>query len=341
MKFCDFIENKANIRLAFIGGSITFSHGAAAPHELRYPTHLTECLNKRYEDKTFTEINAGVGGTPSAFGMFRLKNEVLDHDPDMLFIEFAVNDSGWNEYNNGMMFKYIENLIRNARKAKPDMPIMLLFAHSAFEKTVEGHKKLAAHYGIPYCEMGADLQKLIDSYGDKKFFTDGVHPYNDGHARYVDSIMRDLYKVDFGFELPNELLYGIEYSNPHMILAETLEYSEDWTLSNRVLWNTPYKYLCADKPGSSLKLEFEGKTCGVYGRIEKDGGIFEAKVDGKSVKTVHQCNDAAVGGYEYNAFELFTDEIEYGKHTLEITVLPEKNPRSEGHVCRIGAILVG
>ncbi len=341
MKFAEFIENKQEIKLAFIGGSITFSQGADMPDELRYPTHLTACLNRRYEDKHFTEINAGVGGTPSAFGMFRLKNEVLDHDPDMLFIEFAVNDSGWNRYNNGRMHKYIENIIRNARKTKPDMPIMMLFAHAAYEETLEEYKKLADYYSLPYCELYKDLQELIDIYGDKKFFTDGVHPFNEGHARYVDSLMRDLYRADFTFELPSELRYGVEYNEPRMLLAETLEHDSNWTLSSRTLWHTPYKYLCGDKAGATLTVEFEGATCGVYGRIEKDGGIMEAKVDGKVVNKVHQCNQASIGGYEYNAFELITEELEHGKHTLELTVLEEKNEGSEGHVCRIGAILVG
>jgi hypothetical protein len=47
-----------------------------------------------YPDAGFSEPNATIGGTGSDLGVFRLNQDVLDHKPDLMFIEFAVNDGG-------------------------------------------------------------------------------------------------------------------------------------------------------------------------------------------------------------------------------------------------------
>lgn len=37
-------------------------------------------------------MNAGLSGTPSKLGILRLDRDVLAYEPDICFIEFAVND---------------------------------------------------------------------------------------------------------------------------------------------------------------------------------------------------------------------------------------------------------
>ena len=36
--------------------------------------------------------NAGIGGTGSDFGITRLYDDVVSRDPDIVFVEFSVND---------------------------------------------------------------------------------------------------------------------------------------------------------------------------------------------------------------------------------------------------------
>ena len=51
-------------------------------------------FKKAYPQATFTEINAAIGGTGSDLGVFRVQQDVLSKGPDLLFVEFAVNDGG-------------------------------------------------------------------------------------------------------------------------------------------------------------------------------------------------------------------------------------------------------
>ena len=40
------------------------------------------------------EIHAAIGGTGSDLGVFRLGRDALRREPDLLFVEFTVNDGG-------------------------------------------------------------------------------------------------------------------------------------------------------------------------------------------------------------------------------------------------------
>jgi lysophospholipase L1-like esterase len=51
-------------------------------------------LRTLFPQLTVTEIVAGLPGTGSNLGACRLERDVLRHRPDLLFVEFAVNDTG-------------------------------------------------------------------------------------------------------------------------------------------------------------------------------------------------------------------------------------------------------
>jgi acetyl esterase len=70
--------------VAFIGGSITQMKG--------YRVMVEQALRQRFPETEFQFINAGISSTCSTTGAFRLTRDVLSADPDLLFVEFAVND---------------------------------------------------------------------------------------------------------------------------------------------------------------------------------------------------------------------------------------------------------
>ncbi|MBQ2880827.1 MAG: hypothetical protein IJE40_01025, partial [Clostridia bacterium] len=72
------------VTVAFIGGSIT--------HSDAYRSYVMEYLINAYPDNEFVEVRAGIGGTTSAFGVGRIDKHVIEYDPDIVFIEFSVND---------------------------------------------------------------------------------------------------------------------------------------------------------------------------------------------------------------------------------------------------------
>ena len=95
-------------RVAYLGGSITASPGW---RDITY-----DLLKERFPDTTFDFINAGVGGTNSTFGAFRLKDEVFGKGPvDLLFLEFAVNDGADSTPGNRPLRTMEASFARHAR----------------------------------------------------------------------------------------------------------------------------------------------------------------------------------------------------------------------------------
>ena len=77
--------------VVWLGGSLTEGEGASAPC-FCWQALLSEWMKEKYPSCSFTCLNRGIGGTNSEFGLYRLRRDVLQNRPDLLFVEFAVND---------------------------------------------------------------------------------------------------------------------------------------------------------------------------------------------------------------------------------------------------------
>src|SRR5690606_18279714 len=109
--FLDKAKKGGPLTVAFVGGSITQGNTGYRPQAARY-------LEGLFPQVRFTWINAGVAGTGTDLGAFRLKEQVLRHRPDLVFIEFAVNGA----YQPGM-----EGMIRQVIAANPYTDICLIY----------------------------------------------------------------------------------------------------------------------------------------------------------------------------------------------------------------------
>ena len=76
------------VNVVFLGGSIT--HAAASPKG--YVTFVGDWLKAHYPKAKINTINSGISGTGSDFGAARYDRDVLAKKPDLVFIEFCVND---------------------------------------------------------------------------------------------------------------------------------------------------------------------------------------------------------------------------------------------------------
>ena len=102
------------VTLAYIGGSITQGAGATPIHTECYAYKSWKMFQKKFAIKENVKfIKAGVGGTPSELGMLRFERDVLreNEQPDIIVIEFAVNDEG--DETKGDCY---ESLVRKALK---------------------------------------------------------------------------------------------------------------------------------------------------------------------------------------------------------------------------------
>src|SRR5690606_22906579 len=82
------------INLVFHGHSVPAGYGDR--HEVHtldaYPHLLLEKLKQRYPYAPINSIVIAIGGENSIQGEVRFEKEVLSHQPDVLFIDYALND---------------------------------------------------------------------------------------------------------------------------------------------------------------------------------------------------------------------------------------------------------
>lgn len=191
-----------DVSLAYIGGSIT--EGAlASPNAKCYAEVSATAFAKKYGKNNGEKvhfINAGMSGTPSDLGVVRYNRDVInrlpagqDH-PDVLFIEFAVNDSGCVTAGGGY-----EGLIRQALKS--GSAVVLIF--SVFKAESGGrvcelqYRPYGEYYDVPMISMG---NAIINYFKEEGFydwyFGDSLHPNNTGYQLMSDCIMNLMDTID-------------------------------------------------------------------------------------------------------------------------------------------------
>ena len=82
-----YFSGRDTINCVAIGGSITATGGTTNS----WGSQVSKWLGDK-TGKTVNFYNAGIGGTGSDFGIARLYDEVAVHEPDIVFVEFSVND---------------------------------------------------------------------------------------------------------------------------------------------------------------------------------------------------------------------------------------------------------
>ncbi|MEM6768164.1 MAG: SGNH/GDSL hydrolase family protein, partial [Bacteroidota bacterium] len=115
--FFNKIQRGESIVIGYIGGSITRAEG--------YRILSEEWIENEYTNPDVNGINAGVGGTGSQLGVFRLGEGVLYANPDLVFIEFAINDGSPSNTDN--LKKTMEGMVRQVWRKNPFTDICFLY----------------------------------------------------------------------------------------------------------------------------------------------------------------------------------------------------------------------
>ncbi|MBN1600567.1 MAG: SGNH/GDSL hydrolase family protein [Chitinispirillaceae bacterium] len=182
-QFISKCKSSKTLNVGFIGGSIT--DGAAATSKSNrfsslFCEHIKSCFNTI---ETIHEINAGIGATHSRFGCSRVKEDLLQHKPDLIIIEFAVND--WDIKDTSNIHKYMEGLIRQCLNHDSDVPVVLLFfARGDGTNVQSSHINVGLHYSLPMISYRDAVWPIIEKNREKNwgiFFYDDPHPSDNGH----------------------------------------------------------------------------------------------------------------------------------------------------------------
>ncbi len=192
------LKKDKKLRVAYFGGSITEGAGSSDPTKTCYRAMTTAWLREKYPDAEVTEIYAAIGGTGTSFGIFRQRQDVISKSPDLIFIEFAVNDFG-DSYER--VLPQMESMLRQIRRELPMADVVVLIstalmviehveAGGSFESR-DAHVKAAGYYGVPVVDFGKVLYERVRAEGVpySAYAPDELHPGDNGYAVMTEYLL--------------------------------------------------------------------------------------------------------------------------------------------------------
>lgn len=182
-RLADFLrkcDSGADVKIGFIGGSITGGASATSASR-RYSSRLCEFLGKYFPTARIHEINAGIGATTSRFACSRMQEDLLSAKPDLIVIEFAVNDDAGDTAASAAT---MEGLVRQGLQ-HADVPVLLFQTMNMAGDSANhlSQLRVARHYGLPVIGYKQAIWPLVAS-GDipwEMLSPDVVHPNDVGH----------------------------------------------------------------------------------------------------------------------------------------------------------------
>lgn len=187
--------------IVFLGGSITQDCNASK-HELCYAFRTYDWFRRKFPSAKINYVNAGIGGTTSQFGVARVEDDVLCHNPDAVFVEFSVNDS-----NNKKFEETYESLLRKILLYKTE-PAVFTFNNVQYDDGVNAqdvHNEVARHYSLPIVSMKDSIYReiLLGHFTSEDVSTDNLHPNDVGHGLLADVICNLLETIFDQYALGN------------------------------------------------------------------------------------------------------------------------------------------
>ena len=191
-------ENKT-INLVFHGHSVPAGYFITpVVNTLKsYPFQLLQELKELYPYAVINIINTAIGGENSESGAKRFDNDVLTHKPDVLFIDYALNDRsiGLEKSKDAWVSMITKALKHNIKvillTPSPDQRINILEPNNELEKHSEQIKGMAEKFGVGLVDSYGIFRKLAIS-GDSisNYMSQVNHPNEKGNLLIADEIMR-------------------------------------------------------------------------------------------------------------------------------------------------------
>jgi len=302
------------------------------------------------------DIHGGARGSP--FSLYRFGHEVLRHKPDLIFVDFASDDT---ESDPRRIWPTVEGMVRQALAADPDMDLVFVYAFKTGMETdyaeglcppaVSAYEKLADHYGIGSINMGCQIaemareDKLViratreaaKQLDGKPVFThDGVYTSaaaNRLYARTIGDRFQEL--LDGAADAPSSrpasalakpfrtdhLERAIQTPLTEAMLTGKWERRDPGPLAKHfeALWFT-------NTPGAKLTFKFRGTAASLFNVIGPDSGRVRITVDGDD-QGIRDQVDRWCHYQRISALHV-AGGLEDKQHTVTVELLEEPPDRS-------------
>ena len=321
--------------IGFLGGSITVADGDSNSLGLnRYATRVTEWFQEQYPEKTVTQVNAGIGGTGSDLGKYRVMTDIGAYAPDVVFVEYAVNDAIVSALYSETIRSNMETIVRNLQSL-PKVPV-IVFLYSMHDNSysnirytsIPDHQDVADYYGIEsinFYEYMSDLVQKGEYIWDKNqsgsLTGDNIHPNAWGHEQYGNYIISQLESRDILHEnntnLPRKFMFSTKNTRDIKFANATgLEMTGTWENGVAGQADDKYEAIQATAEGDTVSFTYESTGNDTLG-VTLIGGTGTWVLDeGTENELTGELKDAS---NNLPIVKKFVEGLSAGTHTVKIT----------------------
>lgn len=324
------LQNGDDITVGFIGGSIT--QGSTAGEKDCYARLVTNWIEETFPASKITYINAGIGATGSYIGVHRANKDLLEKGPDLVFVDFSVNDTTERTQINKESY---DSLLRTIWESKAS-PAVVTIAMTMENGTSfqEYHREIVEKYQIPMISYKNSILNVIAK-GDivwDDISDDDIHPNVAGHRVLADLIIDFMGYVRNNLDLIQETepelgepAVSDKYENGKIsgtadIVPESMgnfELKEGQIGGFNGYWRISADNGVFASEYNPLRFEIECKNIGLlYAKTVKSGSSAEIKIDGESVGVIS--SDFTGGWGNYAEFQTLASYDEKKLRTIEI-----------------------
>ncbi len=281
------------INMAFIGGSITQGAGAIPINHACYAYRSFEQFQERFgNNDNVNFVKAGVGGTPSELGMIRFERDIVRNEqyPDLVIVEFAVNDYG--DETKGDCY---ESLVRKILRLPNQPAVVLLFSVFANDENLQDRlAPIGEHYELPMVSIKDAVTtqfRLSKEEGrvltKNQFFYDIYHPQNMGHTIMADCLTN---------------LFERVHADAEKKTSVTIDRTDDILLERPKIGKTFEQVELLDRMDS-----YDGATICFGGFAEVDKELQKVEMDDSLLLTAEFPNNWMYNGKDSNGTSFFME----------------------------------
>ncbi|MEE1314140.1 MAG: GDSL-type esterase/lipase family protein [Faecalimonas sp.] len=351
------------LNIVYLGGSVTAGYGSSNQDSYSWRALSGKWFKENFPDANITTVNAAIGESGTFLGTYRINEDLISQQPDLFFIEYAINDY-YKGCDREVAALQYETIVREIKTAYPDCDFVTLLVTdwTAKDETTEdgdlfpeaqGHMDIAEAYGISSINVG---KSLVDSLGDQsgysscsesaewmEHFIDIVHPTDAGYKKYYDcleeylrtSLLYDIPEGSSTIALPavqsSHLLDGNRQSYFGEQMQAIVTDSSGFTYSD-ALWfgsnmDTPhygYYYSQNSDTDAYITFTFTGTEVAIWTSFYTNSKI-EYTIDGGT--------PVEMNCHRHAPTQIITG-LESGTHTIKI----RPTNYADGPMMKIGAV---
>lgn len=333
------------LSVVFFGGSLTWGAQASDPQLTSYRALISQKLEEAYPKAHFRFWDAAIGGTGSQLGAFRLDRDVLARKPDLVFLDFSVNDGSANGPDPDRLASY-ESIVR--RLVEAGIPVVQVILAVKADVLPDPrtrpldvkHKEIAAAYHLPIADAVTLMRERVASGAatPNELWSvppDATHPGDRGYALYAEAVWSAFEKAvseNTVCSAPGKMLNAETYMKVDRKRLATLgKLPEGWKVGKPNPSGSAFDFVMSrwlddviiadanEKLPSPepLKMKVRAHNVMLFGEATPTSGKYQVVIDGKLAGTFDVGAIAKHGNLRY--CEIIAQGLDAGQeHAVEI-----------------------